>query len=112
MDLFSVTDFNGDAIVLTEKDWNRIVAKRLEVEPYVDEIRRTLQDPDVVYEGGTSDTKVFYGKDLLTDYPFRGCYVAVAVRYRNQPASIRTAYLAREMRANLQQLLYIKPRHR
>lgn len=101
-----MTDRWGDQIVLTEEDWDRIVAKRLEIAPYRDEIQQTLEKPNAVWEGGWVDTKVFYAKDLVTDHPFRGCYVAVAVRYTSKPASIRTAYLSINMAANLGKLLH------
>jgi hypothetical protein len=104
-ELFRVTDPWGDEIVLTQADWDRIVSKRPDVQPYRDEVRRTLEAPNVVYEGRWPDTKVFYAKDLM-NAPFRGCYVAAAVRYNVQPATIRTVYFPLNIQARLGNLLY------
>ena len=108
MALFSVTDRWGDEIVLTEEDWDRLTTKRPDIAPHVAEIRRTLEEPNVVYEGRWPDTKVFYAKDLL-GAPFGGCYVAVAVRYTNHPASIRTVYFPFNIEAKLGKLLHAAP---
>ena len=105
MDVFSVTDRWGDEVVLTQEDWDRIVAKRPDVAQYQNEVRRTLEEPNVVYEGRWPSTKVFYAKDLLGS-PFRGCYVAVAVRYCQHPATIRTVYFPFNIEAKLGTLLH------
>ncbi len=107
--IFTVTDRWGDLIVLTQEDWGRISAKHPGIEPYVDEVRRTLERPNIVYEGRYPDSKVFYAKDLLSDIPsFWGCYVAVIVRYSKQPATIRTVYFPFNIEARLGTLLYME----
>lgn len=105
MNIFSVTDRWGDEIVLTEDDWKRIVAKRPDVRPYVEQVRQTLEAPNVVYEGRWRDTKIFYARGLLA-LPFSGCYVAVAVRYSGTRATIRTVYFPFNIEARLGRLLY------
>lgn len=107
MEIFRVTDRWGDLIVLTQKDWDRIVAKRPDVEPYVNEVRRTLETPNVVFEGRWPDTKVFYAKNLLAA-PFWGCYVAVAVWYTAFPGAIRTVYFPFNIGARLGRVLYVE----
>ncbi len=72
----------------------------------MNEVQRTLQHPNAVYEGRWPETKVFYAKDLL-GHSFRGCYVAVAVRYSQQPASIRTVYFPFNIEARLGRLLHL-----
>jgi hypothetical protein len=109
VELFRLTDQFGDEIVLTDADWQRIARKHPEIEPYISEVESTLRDPDVVYEGRYTDSKVFYGKSRVTHRPFGGCYLAVVVRYSTQPASIRTAYLPEHIEASLGTLLHIKP---
>lgn len=110
-ELFRVTDRFGDEIVLTEEDVTRIDAKRGDdIASYCDEIRGTLTQPSSVWGGRWKDSKVFYGKDRLPEMcPFRGCYVAVIVRYSSVPASIRTVYFPFEMSGQLGDLLYIDP---
>jgi hypothetical protein len=105
MAIFSVTDRWGKEIVLTEEDWGRLTQKRPDVAGYLEEIQRTLEAPNVVFEGRWPETKVFYAKDLLGS-PFWGCYVAVAVRYTPQPASIRTVYFPFNIEAKLGRVLY------
>ena len=72
--------------------------------------RERLTSPTVVYEGRYADSKVFYGKNLLDDSSlYRGCYVAVIVRYSSQPATIRTVYFPFNIEASLGNLLYLDP---
>jgi hypothetical protein len=111
--IFTVTDRWGDEIVLTQEDWDRIVAKRPGVEDYLGEVRETLEsptrgDPGIVYEGRYMDTKVFYKKGLLEEDPhYKACYVCVVVRYDpGKPGSLRTVYFPYNMQAKLGNLLY------
>jgi hypothetical protein len=113
--IFTVTDRWGDEIVLTQEDWDRIVAKRPGVEDYVEEVRETLESPTrgdsgIVYEGGYIDTKVFYKKGLLDDDPlYKACYVCVVVRYTpGKPASLRTVYFPYNMQGKLGNVVYLK----
>jgi hypothetical protein len=108
--ILKVTDQWGDEIVLTEEDIARINAKRGdEIGRYLDEIRGTLEDPDVVYEGRYEDSKVFYGKERApADSPFGGCYVAVIVRYSSEPASVRTVYFPFNISGALGRLLFLR----
>ena len=108
-ELLLVTDPWGAEIVLTRKDVDRIRAKRGDdIAAYLSEIRATLQAPSVVYEGRYADSKVFYGRDLLSSGSlYRGCYVAVIVRYDSVPASVRTVYFPFNIEANLGKLLHI-----
>jgi hypothetical protein len=111
-EVFRVTDKCGDAVVLTDEDIARISAKRGDdIAKYVGEIAGTLVDPTAVYEGAYADSKVFYGKGKLPeDSPFRGCYVAVIVRYSSEPASVRTVYFPSRMSGQLGTLCYLDPK--
>jgi hypothetical protein len=110
-DVLRVTDQWGDEIVLTEEDVARIDSKRGDdIALYAEEIESTLVRPSAVWEGRWADSKVFYGKDRLPDNcPFRGCYVAVIVRYLSVPASVRTVYFPFNMTGHLGNLLYLDP---
>lgn len=108
-EIFRVTDKWGDEIVLTEKDWTRITTKRPGVSGYIDHVRQTLESPNMVFEGGYVDSKVFYGKGLLDDDPaYRSCYVATVVRYPKDgsSATIRTVYFPYEVKGKLGKLLH------
>jgi hypothetical protein len=113
--IFSITDKWGDEIVLTQEDWDRIVAKRPGVENYVDEVRQALEaptrgDPGIVFGGRYPDTKVFYKPGLLDEDPlYKACYVCVVVRYTaGTHATLRTVYFPYNLQASLGKLLYCK----
>lgn len=108
-EVFRVTDRWGDEIVLTEKDWQRIKAKRPGVDGYVEHVRQTLEAPNMVWEGRYEDSRVFYRKGLLDDDPnYTACYVAVIVRYPSDGgnATIRTVYFPFYVQGALGKLLY------
>ena len=110
-EIFRVTDHWGDPIVLTRKDWERIMAKRPDVEGHVDHVRETLERPSMVFEGRYADSKVFYRRGLLDDDPlYKACYVATIVRYPggSDPATIRTVYFPFHVQAALGNLLYVE----
>jgi hypothetical protein len=106
-----VTDRWGDEIVLTDEDIARIDSKHGDdITPYLPQVRTTLERSNPVWEGRYVDSKVFYGKGLMpNESPFRGCYVAVIVRYSSVPASVRTVYFPGEMRGKLGRLIYWNP---
>ncbi len=109
--IFKVTDRWGREIVLTQQDWDRIVSKRPGVEGYEEHVRRTLEEPNMVYEGRYPDSKVFYKKGLLDDDPlYKACYVAAIVRYPQQsgPATIRTVYFPFYVQGKLGTLLHVE----
>lgn len=113
--IFALKDKWGDEIVLTKEDWDRIVAKHPVVEPYVAEVRETLEgptrgDPGMVFEGGYADTKAFFRPGLFdTNTRFGACYMCVLVRYLpGAPGSIRTAYLPVNVQGAFGEVLYFK----
>jgi hypothetical protein len=94
-ELFRVTNPWGGEIVLTQQASHRIKEKRPGVDGYQEHVRKTLEEPNLVFEGKYQDSKVFYRKGLLDDDPdFTACYVAVVVRYASEgtPGTIRTVY--------------------
>src|SRR5215211_6795090 len=107
--IFKVEDWQGEEICLTQQDWDRIVAKRPGVEGYVEAIRLTLERPTFVYEGRYADSKVFYKRRLLDNDPlYKGCYVAVVVRYIvGSPCSLRTVYFPYNVQGALGNVLHI-----
>ena len=108
-EVFRVTNKWGGAIVLTQKDWDRIKEKRPGVDGYAEHVRKTLEDPNMVFEGRHEDSKVFYGKGLLDDdRDYTACYVAVIVRYPpdGAPGTIRTVYFPFHVQAALGNCLH------
>jgi hypothetical protein len=113
--IFSVVDRWGDEIVLTHEDWERIVSKRPDVAPYVEEVRETLEgptrgDPGIVFEGRYPDTKAFFRRGLFDEnHLFKACYVCVLVRYLpGAPASLRTVYFPINVQGAFGNVLYLE----
>jgi hypothetical protein len=106
------TDKLGNDVVLTDEDIARIAAKRGDdVGSFLNEIRGTLEAPTVVYKGRFEDSRVFYGKDRLSDDSlYRGCYIAVIVRYSSHGGSVRTVYFPFNIAGNLGEICYIDPK--
>lgn len=106
--IFTVTNRWGGEIVLTQEDWDRIVAKRPGVDDYLDEIRETLESPNMVFEGRYINTKVYFKKGLMDEDPlYKACYVAVVVRYfSNKPGSLRTVYFPYNVQAKLGNVIH------
>jgi hypothetical protein len=111
-EIFTVKDWQGNEICLKQEDWDRIVSKRPGVEDYLEQVRATLEDPTFVYEGRYPDSKVFFKRRMLDADPlFKGCYVAVVVRYfSDKPGSLRTVYFPYNVQAALGNVLHINPK--
>jgi hypothetical protein len=100
--LFSVATPECDEIVLTPDRWNHACDRHLEVAPFIEEVRQALETANLVYETPhKKPTHAYYKRELLTHVPrFRGCYVAVYVRYTMQPAQVWTVYLPTHLSRN------------
>lgn len=106
---FTVTSkWCTERIVLRDSQWRHTIRRHPEMTPYMNEVRLTLEDPRAVYE--TYDLKptlAYYKRNLIDDPPYRGCYVAVFVRYKMSPAHVWTAYLPSHTSSNPGNLLHL-----
>lgn len=110
-ELFRIRDPFGDEIVLTEEKWAYICGKHPAIARLLSQVQRTLERPEVVYEGRlASNSKVFYKGGEIVDGLERGCWVVVVVRYTSQPAIVSTAYPARHMEGSLGNVLKMEHR--
>ena len=99
-------DWCGECVLLPSR-WKHVLDHHPEVAPYVKEVEQTLRSPNLVYESRhRKATRVFYARGLVTDHPFRDCYVAVCVRYKMEPSQVWTAYLPINLSSNPGRLLY------
>jgi hypothetical protein len=108
-ELFTVSSkWCRNPIVLTAEGWDHAVKYHPEIEPYVEQVKLTLEHPNLVYETPyLKPTLGFYGRNLIvTDPRYRECYVAVFVRYQVNPACVCTAYLPSRVGANPGKLLH------
>ncbi len=75
--VFTITDVFGDDIVLTNERWNHILVQHPVMVDLLEEIKLTLQEPNVVQRHQINRNEYRYYK-FFTDM-FGGKYVFVAV---------------------------------
>ncbi len=93
---------------MTASRWQHVMERHVEVAPYLAQVKRTLDAPNLVYEMPSEiPTMAFYAKGLIADdHRFRGCYVAAIVRYKMKPAQVWTVYLPARLSNNQSRLIY------
>jgi len=74
----------------------------------MEKVRPTLANPNLVYETiHRKPTRAYYARGLIDDDPlYKGCYVAVFVRYTMEKPCVWTAYLPSRLSANPGTLIY------
>lgn len=103
----TTTPHCGGSVILTTERWEHATGHHPEVAPYIEQVRRTLEQPHLVYETRHHrPTLAFYAKGLIDDHAYRGCYVAVFVRIQMQPPEVWTVYLPNRLSPNLGKLLH------
>ena len=100
--LFTTTTLECGQVILTPARWKHACDRHPEIAPFIEQVQQALERPNLVYETPhKSPTYAYYKRELLTHIPrFRGCYVAVYVRYTMQPAQVWTAYLPTHLSGN------------
>ena len=80
-------------MILGRAVWeNHIIIQHPEVTYFLEEIEKTVRDPNVVMESSIDpQSKLFHARGLLTG-KYRDCYVRVVIRYEGDVGFIRTAY--------------------
>lgn len=108
--LFTTQSKYCGEVILTPDRWAHVLKYHPEVGPYVDAVRLTVEEPWAVYETPNKrPTYAYYRRELITDDPrFKGCYVAVFVRYRMQPAQVWTVYLPTHLSSNPGKLIHLQ----
>jgi hypothetical protein len=88
---FVVTDVFGDTVIATFASWDHVTL-HTEMVGKEEQVKAALERPDVVYEGRTSEHKVFTARNITTGFWANSLTVAV-VRYRKGIGYLNTAYL-------------------
>ncbi len=106
--IFEIQDYSGTRVVLGAKEWNNKIISDApighpEVADYVDTIRLTIGEPDIVFESTTrSDTRLLYKLNAGRD-EYQGKHLVIVVKYVQETDALRgyvsTAYLARGLYA-------------
>jgi len=105
--LFEVETAHCGTVCLNADGWEHITYYHPEVAPYMQQVEQTLVRPHLVYETTyKKPTRAYYARGLIEDYPYRGCYVAVFVRYKLERPCVCTAYLPAHLSANPGTLLH------
>lgn len=94
--VFEVKAYDRRRIRFTQVQWLHTVFFHPEVEGEHRRIRKTLENPEIVVEGATNDTKICYR--LFKSTPVTSKYLAVVVRVLNQEGFIITAYFTERVR--------------
>ena len=105
--LFQAVDIFGNLVELTEERWEtHILTGHYEVEPYIEQIKETIESPDCIFESRYEyDTKLFY-KRGITQGKYKNLYMKVVVSYSETPAFIITAFFTLQLTGG--KLLWIK----
>ena len=94
--VFSVRDRDGNEVRLTESQWRgHIIEKRPIMEPYLEEIRAVIHDPQIIVADRSDDEVHFLTFGCVANRPH--LYPKVVVAYSNEVTgrrigSVRTAF--------------------
>ena len=95
--IFEIKDKTGRKIRLTEKQWNHITSPS-SLHPYMtnylEEVKQTLEKPNMIVPNKYDDTKVNYYR-FLKD---RRQYLLVAVKYLNGEGYVNTSFITPNIR--------------
>ena len=94
--VFSVLDRDGNEVRLTEAQWRgHIIEKRPVMEPYLEEIRAAIENPQIIVADRGDDEAHFLTLGAVAARPHQ--YLKVVVVYSNEGTgkrigSVRTAF--------------------
>ena len=95
--IFEITDKTGRRIILTDKRWKHITSPS-SLHPYManylEEIKRTLEKPDIMVTQKYNDARVNYYR-FLKD---RKKYLLVAVKYLNGEGFVNTSFITSKIK--------------
>lgn len=94
--VFSALDRDGNEVRLTESQWRfHILHDHSEMEPYLEEIRATIENPQMIVADRSDDEAHFWAFGAVANRPHQ--YLKVVVVYSNEGTgrrigSVRTAF--------------------
>jgi hypothetical protein len=102
--IFQIPDYSGTVVALGEHEWTKKILSSAptghpEVRDYIEAIRQTLVDPDLVFESTRrSDARIFYRLNA-GQAEYAGKHLVIVVKYVHEAEGlcgyVSTAYLAR-----------------
>jgi len=94
--VFEVRAYDRRRVRLTEVQWLHMVFFHPEVESEQVKIGEVLENPEVVVEGATKDTRICYR--FFKSTPVASKYLAVVVKVLNKEGFIITGYFTERVR--------------
>jgi len=94
--VLEVRAYDKRRIRLTDVQWLHMVFFHPEVEGEQSKIKEVLKNPDVVVEGATKDTRIFYRFYKSTAVASK--YLAVVIKVLNEEGFIITGYFTERVR--------------
>lgn len=115
--IFQVPDYNGMIVILSRQGREHKILSsdpggHPEVAPYLDEIQKTIAEPDVTFESTRRrNVQLLYRLGVGVGR-YEGLHVVVVVKYVQEPEGLRgyvsTAYLTRRFYSK-GRILWIRP---
>ena len=94
--IFEETAYDGRIVRLSEVQWRHILFFHPEVEGEQVKMMEVLQEPEIVLEGATGDTRVCYR--FYPSTPVTSKYLAVVVKVLDREGFIITSYFTERVR--------------
>ncbi len=95
--IFEIIDKTGRKIRLTRKQWSHINRKHPTVANYFEEIKETLEKPDIITDSDIEEDVYFYYKYYkYLKPPYK--YILVIVKYLNGDGFIISAYFEKNIK--------------
>jgi len=94
--VFEARAYDGRRVRLTEVQWLHMVFFHPEVEVEQARIRQVLENPEVVIEGATRDTRIYY--KFYRSTPVASKYLAVVIKVLDKEGFIITGYFTEKVR--------------
>lgn len=89
--LFEAADPRGKTIILYSDTWHtHIIENHPEMEDKVDIVKKTIEDPDFIREGRTSDSELYVRVESVSGLQFTG--ILTATRDTSETTIITTAF--------------------
>ena len=88
---FIVTDRFGQTVIATYASWDHVIQRHSEMAGKEDQVKEAIENPDVVYEGRTSEHKIFSAQNIKAGF-WAGSITMAVVRYKKDVGYLNTAY--------------------
>ena len=94
--IFEVKEKSGRKIRLTEKQWTHINKKHPTVANHLDEIKETIENPDVITKSNEDNVRLYYKYYKYLKSPYN--YILAIVKYLNGEGYIISIYFEKDIK--------------